>query len=356
MFLNFSDLKHIILAIFLLINIIGFVVNILFGIVWFLYFLFRIKVLRKKVYYLKKQTDERCLGELNNAKVDHIKSIFLAAITIFEVLFHLSEAGAIAYQNVLKLPNDSCGTYFTEYLHDSQGFRAYFAFTITSIITFVSLIHILTSYLSHAYSEKRITNIMRRERVMFAWLFIQLVCVWCSIFYWPLFILTLPIMTVVALIGHLCLYWKYGRELYSVIRRRERDALFEDVHTHDKLLGMLKDYKIDAILYFVYICIFISVFTIQLLLAIVQTFYGDCKKILFHLKIHIMLGKGTPEKTTMFEVISVISLTIMTLPLLFIYIYIMCKLIMRMIKRRNGMYNPTNETHKTLRQPLIGNE
>ena len=358
MFYKFSDLKHIIIFIFLLINTIGLIFNFLFGIVWFLYFLFRTKVLRKKVYYLKKQTDERCLGELNNAKVDYIKSILLAAISGFEVIFHLSMVGAFAYPNVLKLPNDSCGTFFAKYVHDSQGFRAYFAFLISCIIMFVSLIHILTSYLSHAYSEKRITNIMRRERVMFAWLFIQLVCVWCSIFYWPLFMLTVPIMTVVAFIGHLYLYWKYGRELYSVIRRRERDALFEDVHSHRKLSEMLKDYKIDAILYFVYICLFISVFMIEFLVVIVQVLlFGNCQiQGLFHLNIHNMLGSETKEEKSMFEVIEVISLTIMTFPLLFIYIYIMCKLIMRMIRRRNGMYNPTNETHKTLRQPLMGNE
>ena len=357
MFFNFSDLKHIFASIIELIIGIGIIGDVIFGTVWCVYFLFRIKVLRKKVYYLKKQTDERYFDELKNAKVDYIKSIFIAAISAFEVLFHFGIVAYISYKNFL-VSNGTCGSYFTKYSIHSQGFRTVCVLIITSIIMFVSLIHILTSYLSHAYSEKRITNIMRRERVMFAWLFIQLVCVWCSIFYWPLFILTLPIMTAIALIGHLCLYWKYGRELYSVIRRRERDALFEDVHSHRKLSEMLKSYKNDAILYFVYICVFIGVLIIQLLLVIIHiSLFGDCQiQKSFHLNIHIVFEKETAKENLFFQAVPIIFAVIITLPLLLIHISITYKLIKRMIKKRNEMYNPTKETRKTLHQPLIGNE
>ena len=359
MFSHLSDTKHIIQFITNLIIVIGSIGNILFGTVWCVYFLFRIKVLRKKVYYLKKQTDERYFDAINNAKVDYIKSIFIAAISFSEVMLHLFAGLVIANQNFIKLHNYSCGTYFSKYSYNSLAYRMYLSLTSTFIIMFVSLIHILTSYLSHAYSEKRITNIMRRERVMFAWLFIQLVCVWCSIFYWPLFILTLPIMTVVALIGHLCLYWKYGRELYSVIRRRERDALFEEVYSHLKLFKMLNYYKNDAILYFVYICVYIGVFIILLFTVIIQTLlFGDCQIAeVFHLDVDFLKeGKTTTQEEILSQAVSTACGSILIFPLLLIHISITYKLIKRMIKKRNEMYNPTKETRKTLHQPLIGNE
>ena len=119
---------------------------------------------------------------------------------------------------------------------------------------------------------------MRREGFMFAWLFIQLVCVWSSIFYWPLFILTLPGMALIALISHLCLYWKYGRELYSEIRRRKRDALFESQHSHTKLAEMFKSYKYGSYLYAFYILTFISDILIIIITAFVQTLLDtDCQ-------------------------------------------------------------------------------
>ena len=355
MFFNFWDSEHIIFSIFDLIINFGIIGNILFGTVWCVYFLFRIKVLRNKVYYLKKQTDERYFDALNNAKVDYIKSIFIAAISAFEVLTHLFVIGAITHQNIFNLPNDTCATFVPEYSYYSQAYRGICVLGCTSMIMFVSLIHILTSYLSHAYSEKRITNIMRRERVMFAWLFIQLVCVWCSILYWPLFMLTLPIMTVVALIGHLCLYWKYGRELYSVIRRRERDALFEDVHSHDKLSEMLRSYKDAAILSFVYICTSLGISIFALLAGIVRTLlFGDCQILkAFHLNIHILIGKETTKYDTIFHTVDTVFALFLIFPLLFIHISIMCKLITGMIKIRNEMYYLTKKIHSILNQPLL---
>ena len=277
---------------------IGVIGNIIFGTVWGIYFLLRINTLRKKVYYLKKQTDERCFDELKNAKVDYIKSIFIAAISAFEVLTHLGLVEIEVFQNLIKVPIQNCSSQlYIEYSFYSPLYRVIAAFAITSVIVFLSLIHILTSYLSHAYSEKRITNIMRRERVMFAWLFIQLVCVWYSIFYWPLFILTLPIMVAIALIGHVCLYWKYGRELYSVIRRRERDALFEDVHTHRKLSEMLKDYKIGFRLYMFYAQMLIfAVILTNIKTGILSLTTDNCViKKHFHLDTNILTGIHNKE-------------------------------------------------------------
>ena len=353
MFLSFSDFGpiefiHIITGI----SIIG---NVIFGTVWCVYFLFCIKVLRKKVYYLKKQTDERCLEELKNAKVDYIKSIFIAAISAFEVLLHLSIVwGGLSLQ-YLKRPNCTGGIYYIEYVYQYPVARPILAFFVTSTIMFVSLIHILTSYLSHAYSEKRITNIMRRERVMFAWLFIQLVCVWCSIFYWPLFMLTLPIMTVVALIGHLCLYWKYGRELYSVIRRRERDALFEDVHSHRKLSEMLKSYKKDAILYFVYILSFTIGIVVSIFSTLLQAiFLDDCLlRKYIHLNIHVLNGNRVLPEIN--NVVGNVTLMVGLVSLLLMYISIMCRIIVRLFKKRFAMYTPTRRFSNTLYRPLIGN-
>ena len=100
----FSSFPNILLTIIRFIIGLEIVGNIVFGTIWCVYFLFRINVLRKKVYYLKKQTNERCLDELKNAKVDYIKSIFIAAISASEVIAHLSFSGCYLYQNFVQLP------------------------------------------------------------------------------------------------------------------------------------------------------------------------------------------------------------------------------------------------------------
>ena len=174
--------------------------------------------------------------------------------------------------------------------------------------------------------------------------------------------LTLPIMAVVALIGHLCLYWKYGRELYSVIRRRERDALFEDVHSHDKLLKMLKSYRNDAILYFVYIFLFtVAIITAVPVYTIRRLLQGDCLLgKYFHLKhifIHLHSHKGMFEIPEIEEkFLKSILLIILAFPLLFIHISIMRKVIVRMLRKRTAMNNPTRFSRSTLYQPLIGSK
>ena len=356
----FPDFSHTLLKCLHIITGISVIGNIIFGSVWFVYYLFRINTLRKKVYYLKKQTDERCLEELKDAKVDYIKSIFIAAISAFEVLAHLGITEIEIFLKYTKVSNCSSTNRidYLEYTYHYPVARTILSFIAATTIVFVSLIHILTSYLSHAYSEKRITNIMRRERVMFAWLFIQLVCVWCIIFYWPLFILTLPIMTVVALIGHLCLYWKYGRELYSVIRRRERDALFEDVHSHRKLSEMLKSYKNDAILYFVYIFLFTSAILLSIFSYTLQALlFDDCSfQKYLHFNIHLL---SYEENRAFHRISGIINNTLLMfgiLSLFFIYVFIMCRMIVRMFKRRAAMKKPTRFSRNTLYQPLIGNK
>ena len=182
MFFDFSTSNATLLFILETIIGLGTFANILFGTIWCVYFLFRTNVSRRKLHYLKKQTAEKCVGEFLNAKVDYIKSIFIAAISFSEVLAHLGMTGEVFFQRMfrsqsLNLSNCTHERPFLELSYQHRGYRTICALGVVSILVFVSLIHILTSYLSHAYSEKRITNIMRRERVMFAWLFIQLVCV-----------------------------------------------------------------------------------------------------------------------------------------------------------------------------------
>ena len=333
--------------------------NILFGTIWCVYFIFRLNILRNKVYYLKKQTDERCLDELRNTKVDYVKSTLIAAISGFEALWSLSLIGITAFEQI-RNPRKSCSTgYFTEYSYTYPLYRGILLLIYSSIIVSISLIHILTSYLSHAYSEKRITNIMRRERVMFAWLFIQLVCVWCSIFYWPLFVLTLPIMAVIALIGHLCLYWKYGRELYSVIRRRERDALFEDVHSHRKLSEMLKSYKFGSIIYATAIIFALGPLTFYYVESIVKAvILDDCfTQKYINIRISATL---TPMEGKKIELAKQFFVTLFFMLaiwfFLFIHVSILCKVMARMFKRRVAMSKPTKFSRSILYQPLIGNK
>ena len=139
--------------------------------IWCLYFLSRIRELNKKIHYLKKQTEERCYEELTNAKVDYIKSIFIAVICFFEIIHFLN---IFVLNFTTKYLNCTARFAILDLYHHTEA-RVLLAMYVASILLYTSLIHILTSYLCHAYAEKRIITLTRRDRVLIFCLLIQLV-------------------------------------------------------------------------------------------------------------------------------------------------------------------------------------
>ena len=232
-----------------------------FATVWCLYFLSRIRELSRKIHYLKKQTEERCYEELTNAKVDYIKSIFIAAICFFEVIHFLSIFVLEFSKKIFeKHPVNNCNASFGILdLHHYTEARVLVAVYVASLLLYTSFIHILTSYLCHAYAEKRIITLTRRDKVLISCLLIQLVVIGISTVSFHVFLFVLLLLVISLYPIHLCLYVKYSRRLYMLLKRRRLDAWFEDPDSYKKLVGMCKEYKTGSILYTV--CIVLIIIT-----------------------------------------------------------------------------------------------
>ena len=224
---------------------------VLLATVWCVYFLSRVREIGRKIHYLKKQREERCYEELINAKVDYIKSIFIVAISAFEIITSISPIIVLRINNIdRKTKVNTCtGDYLFVESYHYTFVRGLLALEISSLLIYTSLIHILTSYLSHAYAIKRVISLARRDKVMLAWLFIQLIVIWISIAYWRAFISIIIIIAICLFPIHLCLYIKYSRSLYLLLKWRRLDAWFEDPQLHKRLDGMCKEYKTGSILY-----------------------------------------------------------------------------------------------------------
>ena len=255
---------------------------VLLAAVWCGYFLSRVREIGRKIHYLKKQREERCYEELINAKVDYIKSIFIAAISASEALIYLSAIVVGYFHIFVRVHTHNC-PFPIRYTNELHSFRVVVLLAVSSVITFLSLIHILTSYLSHAYAIKRVISLARRDKVMLAWLFIQLIVIWISIAYWRAFISIIIIIVICLFPIHLCLYIKYSRSLYLLLKWRRLDAWFEDPQSHKRLDGMCKEYKANSILYTLCVSILIASLSYVLILTAFETIVRrSCMEFVFY--------------------------------------------------------------------------
>ena len=232
------------------------------ALIWCVYFLRRASGLSSKIHQLKKQTDERCLDELKNARVDFIKSIFIAAISASEIIPSILALGFYGLPNIIDrslVNNCSTNTYF-DYSYNVPIYRAFPVAFVSSLIITLSLVHILTSYMTHAYSQQRIITLTYQEKLLFVWMLIELIVVWASIGNWKAFLFTLPIVLAILLSSHLYLYCTYSRRLYRLLKWRRLDAWFEDRDSFRKLDRMCKDYRRGTILYVISISFIATLF------------------------------------------------------------------------------------------------
>ena len=323
--------------------------------VWCLYFLSRIRELSRKIHYLKKQTEERCYEELTNAKVDYIKSIFIAAISASEVLEYICVAVVGTFHIFVNVKTDNCPfpIAFSKELH---SFRVFMLLGVSCMIIFLSLSHILTSYLCHAYAEKRIITLTRRDKVLISCLLIQLVVMWISIANWRAFISIVPIMTMALFPIHLCLYVKYSRRLYMLLKRRRLDAWFEDPDSYKKLVGMCKEYKTGSILYTVCVIFLSTALAYALLLTGVQlvfrdTCLGDVFKGTNTSKI-TEFGNEHPKFLDIMRDVYHISTNVVACialwALLFVHLIILYKFVKKEFRKRNSHRIHISDIHKPL--------
>ena len=246
------------------------------AIVWFVYFLSRVRELSRKIHYLKEQTDERCCEELTNAKVDHVKSLFIAAISASEIMIIVITSVLFVVQIMAPTENyqiHGClGPIFVEMVVYFPFYKEMVSLLISLVIVFLSLNHILTLYLSRAYRVMRVIQLTYGARILFLVMLIQIIIVWLSRVERRLFLCTVPILMIVSFSIHLCLYCKYSRRLYQLLKRRRLDAWFEDQDSHGKLDVMCKDYKTGSILYTTCIVLFLIAFSFSSIVTLMKLF------------------------------------------------------------------------------------
>ena len=341
---------------------------IVLGCIWFVYFLRRARVLSRKIHYLKKQTDERCHEELTNARVDYIRSIFIAAISAFEIVPHVILPGFFAFQNILdeNLVNNCSTQKFFYYSYNVPVYRVFSVIALSSLIIALSLIHILTCYLNNAYGQKRIVTLTNRERLLFVWMLIQLIVVWASIANWRAFLFTLPMVSALLFSSHLYLYCKYSHRLYLLLKRRKLDAWFEDQDNFRKLDRMCKDYRRGSILYVICISLLLTFLAYLFIEILLKTLLrGSCiLAIIFDRDfnfIHRFYSQHPQALSIVFRIIGdpVISfLAIIVLLIQFsIHFWIFFQAVWRIRQRnkaiKNFKFNTNNRS--AIFQPLIGN-
>ena len=329
--------------------------------IWCLYFLSRIRELSRKIHYLKKQTEERCYEELTNAKVDYIKSIFITAICFFEIKSIIFAVIIVIFRTVIPDEKiDGCPVpSFIELIYHIPIFRILVSLLLTSNIIFLSLNHILTFYLSKAYEGTRVINLTSGTKLLFILMSIQIVIVWISSVYWELFLYTITLIAMTLFPIHLCLYVKYSRRLYMLLKRRRLDAWFEDPDSYKKLVGMCKDYKTGSILYTV--CVILIFFAI--VFSSITTFVklisepGCSTKLVLFVPINTNNLSDTNNyilNVFFSKVLVHILLTIAVCFLFSLHLLVLGKLIKRALNRRKVYKNCKSYYQQEGFQPLIG--
>ena len=226
----------------------------------FIYYLSRINILNKKLHFLKKQTDQRCLEEWKNSRVDYIKSVFITLISVFEMFPYLIGHVALVTANNIHVefkPDNCSSSKVVENISHYTIFRVMIALGASVIILNISLVHTLTFYLCHAYSVKRNIRFTIRDGFLLLWVLPLIFIIWISIIESRAFIITLPISCLIGIIGHLYLNYKYTRRLYRTLRIRRLDAWFEDIRAFKEIDRMCREYRMGSILYFAFVVLVI---------------------------------------------------------------------------------------------------
>ena len=347
-----------------------FIVTIMFFItllvlVWGIYFACRVREFGKKVHYLKKQTDERCQEELTNARVELIKSIFLTVICLTEVIGHVYILISLFFHR--KTNKIDCTENNLINLIRTEPFIRYStAMSVSCILIYTSLIHILTSYMANAYAVKRVVKLSRREKFLLLLLFTQLAVLWLSAFYWKTFVVIVLLAAITLFPIHIFFFYKFSRKLYTSLKRRTLDAWFEDKQQHRRLKGMCNEYKRYTICYGVYIVLFGLTFSFMPIKSFIRIVFVDScwlDELLginkdFHWLNDVykqnnqtfdIFGDVYKISYNVFAVFSVFFLFLLNASILY-------NAIMRLYRRRRAYNSYTGTRFTEMNRPLIGNK
>ena len=368
----------------LIIGIIIFLTTLLV-LVWGIYFACRVREFGKKVHYLKKQTDERCQEELTNARVELINYIFLTVICLTEVIgFAYYITNLILHSKIPTethhCPGDnlineirtepfirySTGYSVANEIRSDPFIRYSIAISVSCILIYTSLIHILTSYMANAYAVKRVVELSRRVKLLFLLLFTQLAVVWLSVFEWKAFVIILLLAAITVFPIHIFFFFKFSRKLYTSLKRRTLDAWFEDTQQHETLKRMCREYKRYTICYGVSIVMIGLTLCLRLIETSTQMVFKDScwldELLGVNKSFHWLNDVYKQNNQTfdifrdvytisynVFAVFSVLSLFLLNASILY-------NAIMRLYRRRRAYNSYTGTRFTEMNRPLIGNK
>ena len=190
------------------------------SVLWLVYFINYALLARRKVHYYQNISESYQISRLINTYMDFRRSQLICAILVFAILTYFCILGEIVfslegsnlYQNNCNLTFPLYNTLFRVLLLPSKYICEY---------TTLSLIVILTSYLSKAYSVTRV--VVFRERNLFVWICIDAIIILLIHSTWFSFVLLYPFMTVLGLLK-LILLAVYIRRMTNSIRINCKNA------------------------------------------------------------------------------------------------------------------------------------
>ena len=322
------------------------------ALLWTVYFLYRARELSKKIHYLNKQTDERCEEELTNAKVDYVKSIFIAVISLMEIPSIYLTMTTVAFKHVLPQhrPNTYCLTSTVQRIHDYTQFRVVGAAGLSSIVVIVSLIHTLTLYLAGAYGANRVVRITRGVKMLLIFMLIQILFVWGSVLHWLAFIFVSIATGLVLFTTHLVVYCKYSSRTYLMFTRRRLDAWYEDQHLYKHLDTMCRDYRNGKRLYLsLIVCVSLGLIYALAITVAKSVVKNGCVIKEFSLMDYMWVSKLNSYLffRILDDMIMMCMTSLLLLFLFIIHITIVCRIIRREMRQRK-MYKSYVNNNKQL--------
>ena len=246
------------------------------SLVWFVYFINNTLLIRKKINYLKHNTHSYKLDRLINALIDYYKSILIVSILFFEILSYLFLIIQGVYGIESQSPNMSCVISFPfDLAYTNIPFRLLLEPSL--IICFyisLSLIIILTSYLSKALSNQEIKV---RENSKFIWICIETGCILLIHSIWKLYVILGLVVPVLGFIKLFVLF-KYIRRLRRVLKDNYVNAHFgSQRYLEANLRRMHSQYIHASRAVFIYACVYIALSaTVCVLSRIRLLITSDC--------------------------------------------------------------------------------
>ena len=211
-------LEHLDIVVYSLVSFI-----IVTTVLWLIYFINYAILARRKVHFYQNISESYQISKLINSYMDLRRSQLICAILVCAILTYLCMIGEfVAFRGSNLYENDCNLTFPFDVTHNNIPVRVLLLPSrYICTYTALSLIVILTSYLSKAYSITRV--VVLKERNLFVWMCADVIIILLIHSSWVTFILLYPLITVIGLLK-LCLLAIYIRRMNNGISINHKSA------------------------------------------------------------------------------------------------------------------------------------